>query len=149
MGEGSVRACVCVYTSRVQNKYFCSCGNGFSISLVYQINIVKLNYTRQCLEGFCIILRNKEKHNINLKNHAGKIDYSCLDCSEVCREQTFQQNPAHHGTSVAFYSEVGYFLSKSDLFSAGTLNTFLKESRETAQLDSGTASRCAFVFNFE
>lgn len=87
-GQGR-HACVCVYTSRVQNKYFCSCGNGFSISLVYQINVVKLNYTRQRLEGFCIILRNKEKHNINLKNHAGKTDYGCLDCSEVCREQTF------------------------------------------------------------
>lgn len=57
--------------------------------------------------------------------------------------------PAHHGISKVFYLGVEFFLSKSDLFSAGTLNTLRKDSRKTAELDSGTASRCAFFFNFE
>lgn len=57
--------------------------------------------------------------------------------------------PAHHGISKVFYLGVEFFLSKSDIFSAGMLNTLWKDSRKTAELDSGTASRCAFFFNFE
>lgn len=124
---------MCVGTWRVENTYFCSCGKRFSFLLVYQN---KHKCASQCLEGFRITLRNKEKHNISFKKLTPVV-LTVLGFAGYRRLSI----PAHRRV---FYLGVGDLLPKSALFSAVTLGTCLKDSRKTAQLGSGTVSRCAF-----